>query len=646
MIRIGEGFTSGLRPIVALAAIVAVPAVSLAGPAATSANAGAFVSATNGSDAGNDCTDQYAPCATIQHAIDETVVNPFVSFPLITVAPGIYTEQLTVDKSLSLHGPNSRLDDRGPEAVIDGGGGTAITPEASNITISGFTISTDSAGTPIRTVGADVNRLTISDNLIEGGASGVSLGAGGNETKVLLNRIKSDEYGIYIGAASYNELTIWYNRLTGPVDSNGVFAGPDTSIDDFRLEGNEFATSSLAAAITNGWILANKIAPHAGGVGLRANLTESHVRENSFRGKGAAGCLQLLGGQGDLGPSSKILVSRNDFAGCKPYALQLGPDVKAITITANTFPNSYDGIVTDDSSPWDVTGSDIRVFGNPFVGLKRMGVYNAVGGELDARDNWWGCNGGPGFIGCDKVSSGVDASPNVVLTAEALEIGKDPWTAAPVDTLDPGERAWIRAYLRNGNGSEALNVSISTVSPVYFFSPGGTLSSASAYWSNAQAESVFTAGPEAGSAGLVVTMDNQQVEVPLTIGGASPLLLPLSPSLPLTTRPQIRISGSTLILSRRNAVIGAISCAQSACRVDQKSAEVRVGRMRFGVRLKMPTDIAAESVGQIRVILPGQASRQLLRHGMGALIVAIKVIDGSGGTATLTRRVKIVPRDL
>jgi hypothetical protein len=74
-------------------------------------------------------------------------------------------------------------------------------------------------------MGTDINRLTISANIIEGGAAGVWLGAGGNETDLSLNVIKGDEYGIRLGTANFSELTIWYNRLTGPVDSNGVFAG-------------------------------------------------------------------------------------------------------------------------------------------------------------------------------------------------------------------------------------------------------------------------------------------------------------------------------------------------------------------------------------------------------------------------------------
>lgn len=532
--------------------------------------------------------------------------------------------------------------------MIEGGAGTAITPEASNITVTGFTISTDDAGTPIRTTGADINRLRISDNIIEGGASGVWFGAGGNEIGVSFNLIKGDEYGIRL-AAGYSELTIRHNRLVGPATSYGVFAGADAGVDDFRLEGNEFARASLDASITNGWILSNKIKPPAGGVGLRANLTESDVRENSIRGQGAAGCLQLLGSQGDLDPSSRVFIFENEFAGCMPYGLQLGPEVEKITVTTNTFPDTYDGVVTDDSSPWDVTGSGIAVYSNRFVGLTHLGVYNAVSGELDARYNWWGCNGGPGTAGCDDISSGVDASSNVVLTAEAFEMGS-PWTAAPVKSLNPGEQAWIRAFLKDGDGSEALNVSIISDNPVYFSSPKGTFLWASSGWSNAEAGSVFTAGPQPGPAGLVVTMDNQQVEVPLTISGELPEVSPApavqsppSPSPPLINQPQIRIRipGNTLNLPNRKAVIGVVSCAQSACRVDQRSAEVRVGGMRYPVELKVPSDIAAENIGQIRVVMPERAIRQLSRHGTGMLIITIKMTDASDGAVSMTRRVKI-----
>ncbi|HKO38163.1 MAG TPA: hypothetical protein VJU14_07335 [Solirubrobacterales bacterium] len=639
---IGNEFRTGLgrRSIAGLTAVLALAAL-LAGLATATASA-SFVSASSGSDAGNDCSDQYEPCATIQHAIDELVPNPFVSFPSISVAPGVYGEQLSVDKSVTLHGPNSSLDGRGPEAVIEGGIGTAITPEAPNVTITGFTISTADAGTPIRTLGSDVDRLTISGNIIEGGTSGVWLGAGGDETNLSLNRIKADEFGIRLGAAGYGALKIWYNRLTGPDASMGVFAGPDTEIDGFELEGNEFATAGLGASIRDGSVLANKIEPPPGGVGLRANLTGSYVRENSFRGGGTGSCLRLLGGHNGLDPSSQVHVGFNEFSGCAPYALQLGPEVEAISITANAFPGSQNGVVTDDSTPWNVPSS-IKVSGNRFVGLANFGVENAVGGELDASNNWWGCNDGPGAPGCDSVSSGVDAVPNVYLAAEAVENEESDliFSPAPVSALNPGEQALIRAHLRNGGGGEALNVSLITEDPAYFSSLKGELSRASDFWQNAHASSVFTAGSQPGPAEVIVEMDNERVEVPLTINGKlpAPSVAP-SPS-PPNGRPRIRIRRGPLSLSKRNVVIGMISCAQSACRVDQESAEVRLGRTRFDVKLKMPAGIPAENTRRIRMILPERAFGRLSRHGMGTLTVTIKITDATRAAASTTRRVKV-----
>lgn len=636
-------FLALLIPAVALAAL-------LGGPAATSADAAAwpwgYVSAANGSDAGNDCTDQYAPCATIQHAIEEAGPNPFGAIPSINVAPGTYAEQLIVDTSVTLRGPNPRLDDRGPEAVIEGGDGTAIAPGASNVTITGFTILTNDAGTPIRTMGSDVDRLAISDNVIEGGTSGIWLGAGGDETEIDLNQIEGSEYGIRLGAVDYSEMSIWYNRLKGPAGSTGVFAGPATAIDDFRLEGNTFATSILEASITDGWIQANQINPPAGGVGLQAGLAESYVRENSIQGGGAASCLRLLGGHDGLDPSSRVYVDYNEFAGCKPYAVQLGPEVNSITVTMNTFPGTYDGVVTDDSSPWDVTGGKITVVGNRFVGTEHLGVYNAVGGELDARNNWWGCNDGPGSAGCDEVSSGVDAWPNVYLAAEALKNEESAWIdPVQISTLDPGEQALIRAHLRTGGGAEALNISIITEDPVYFSSPKGELLWDSDFWHNAHAASVFTAGPQPGPAEVFVTMDNERVEVPLAINGKpSAVSTATSPSLP-NGRPRVLIRGGTLSLFRRSAVIGRISCAQSACRVDRRSAELKVGQTRFRVRLKVPAEIAAESGGQIRAIFPERAFGQLSRQGTGVLMVTIEATDASGGEASTTRRVKVARGD-
>lgn len=542
--------------------------------------------------------------------------------------------------------------------MIDGGTGIAVAPAAANVTIEGFTIETEGAGTPIHTEGSDVDKLKIQANVIESAGVGVWLEAGGKETSISLNTVSGEEAGIRLDGPGHVDLEIKNDRFTGPPGFPGVLAEDGTAIAGFRLEGSGFATARIAASVTDGEILTNTIEPPAGGVGLSADLHESLVRGNTFRGNGEASCLELLGSPGGLTRSSETRVSGNEFSGCTPYAIQLGPEVEGIHVTHNTFPGSYDAVATDDSVAWDVTGKGNRVFGNRLVELLHLGVDNKAGGVLDARDNWWGCNDGPGGPGCGRVSAGVDALPPVTLTAEASEIAEDAWMT-PLSAVAPGERVAIIAYLKNDDGSDAL--SVDTVGRyAHFSSPRGTFTSQSSSWQNARAAVGFTAGPQPGPAEIEVTMDNQRVTVPLTITGSSPSPSPTRPpfvprtqrtGLPLpagpvphtrpATRPKVRLRPRLLALSGRRHVLGRISCAASACKTGRRSAVVEIGGRRFRAKLRAPRHLPAAGYGQIRVILTKRAFRRLSRHGTGVLTVRIRAAGANRATTSVVRSFKI-----
>ncbi len=64
-----------------------------------------FVLGTDGSDAGNDCSDEAHPCRTVQHAINQAVDGDTICVAKHTlVSTGLYKERLTITKSVTLDG--------------------------------------------------------------------------------------------------------------------------------------------------------------------------------------------------------------------------------------------------------------------------------------------------------------------------------------------------------------------------------------------------------------------------------------------------------------------------------------------------------------------------------------------------------------
>lgn len=126
-----------------------------------------------------------------------------------------------------------------PQAVIDGGSGTAIRPEANAITIRNLKVTAGSTGTPIRTSGADVDGLRVHEDIISGGSSGVRLEADGVGDSIGYNVVEGTGDGIRLGAASLSELSIRANSFTAPIDGYAVLAEDGTTIEGLSLDGND-----------------------------------------------------------------------------------------------------------------------------------------------------------------------------------------------------------------------------------------------------------------------------------------------------------------------------------------------------------------------------------------------------------------------
>jgi hypothetical protein len=379
------------------------------------------------------------------------------------------------------------------------------------------------------------------------------------------------------------------------------------------------------------------------------------IRANRFEGNGNAGCLQILGNQSGLTPSSSIWVyGKNEFTDCDPYGVELGPEVDEIALFGNDFGGSYDGILTSNASNWDVTGRVLAPW-NRFVGTTHLGVDNAASGIFDAEENWWGCNAGPGGKGCDQASGGVDAQHNAKLVGW---IGpRKPETGiieVPPDssiTLNPGEQAEVSAVLTVDGREPILDVPTEKT-PISFSSSIGTIPRPSSQLSNGWTTEYFTAGAAPGTGFITLSMDNQQTHVPVTIRGGeatgTSTTLPSSPAAAASPAgpgpsapnseappapPTFRSSGKRGQLNGHHAIVGSISCG-GTCQVASSRIQILIGGNRYRGAITPHGAFTAGSVIPVQIDFSGPALRALKKHGSARIRGTITVADTAGQSMT------------
>jgi hypothetical protein len=623
-----------------------VVSLSILGAAAGEASAAFLSVSPTGTDAGNDCHNfppDSMPCATIQHAVDEAEYGDFVD-----IDAGLYTEEVVVESpGVTLIGPGGPTQLGEPQAVVDGGSGTAIRPAVGAITIRGLEVTAGPTGTPIRTSGAGVDDLWVQENIISGGSSGVRLEADGEGDSIGFNVIEGAGDGIRLSAASLSALTIQWNRFTTSIDEYAVLADSSATIEGLTLTGNEMPVPARIAGLVEEQSgeendISRNTFESTRGPQLAINGLEARIMENSFEGHGTVGCLQILGSQGGLTPSSHILVSlENEFVQCNPYGIELGPGVDSVSIFGSVFPGTYDGVVASGASPWNVTGR-VRIEGNRIVGTTHLGVVNQASGTLGATENWWGCNAGPGGGGCDTVSPGVDSSDNVRLEAligpRTEDDGIIELPSGNSIALDPGEEAEVAAVLTSNGSGTNLGIPTQGV-PVSFSSSVGSLSSATRSLQNGYTFNYFTAGSTPGRGSIVVSMDNQETLVPVTIRGAT---TSTPPTMPIKTprAPTLIVTGKRNRLAGRRATVGLVSCADS-CQVAPGRAQIVIGHHPYRGTVTPRGTLAAGSTTPIRVALSRSALRALRKLGSARIRVTVTVSDAVGQTATRAISVRV-----
>ncbi len=162
------------------------------------------------------CT--YPSYPYIQSAIDNAMAGDN-----ILVLGGVYHENVIIDKKLTLIGASAEVD--------AGFRGSAITLDADNITLQGFTVK--NSGTDLADAGIAINSNgnVINRNIAENNTNGIFVSSKWNTIKD--NIVSSNENGIYLFFSNKNELS-----------GNDAISNRNAGIYSYNSGGNQLESNS------------------------------------------------------------------------------------------------------------------------------------------------------------------------------------------------------------------------------------------------------------------------------------------------------------------------------------------------------------------------------------------------------------------
>lgn len=519
---------------------------------------------------GADCAT--APFTTIQAAITAAGAGD-----RILICEGTYVEQLDVNKGVELigAGDGSRIKSP-PSAVlqtrftIDGiGQQPVVWANANNVEIRSLEIDGDrqqfqnglqsltgvSAENRSGLVIDDTHITNIQKNPFDGLQVGFSARVDNTDgvartLTITDNRLDNYQKGGLVIRGLGLDATVTGNTITGigptiHLAQNGISMGRSTS----GLIANNTVTDNLCNELTcgpntgtqthaSGIISSALVGPAGPTITIRGNdvrrnddgislsmrddstrvVEDNLLKDNRYTGLYVQdGVVETNRNRVEGGPDGIVALS-----GAQGF-------VPTVRMTGNTIQGAGNGIRViqiggaQNPSPI-VTAHYNRIVGNT------VGLASGSTGAVDAENNWWGCNAGPGAAGCDSLAgsgvAGIDANPWLVLGISATPT-----------TVDFGQQAVVTADLRrNSNGASVADDFPDGV-PVAFSTTLGSLDPVADVTSAAEGRTRLSGGP--GDAIVSATVDNQTVST-----GPIRLLAQASPTGPpdtyMTKKPTLK----------------------------------------------------------------------------------------------------------
>ena len=368
--------------------------------------------------------------AGLYSAIQQYGINKSQSGDTVQVLAGTYDGALTIDHSLTLRGANAGIagtGTRGPESLVKliaaepGSIFDITTPDP--VTIDGFHAQfqgTEQNGGVLLSLAAS-NNLNFKNNLVD--------------SSTYVNSLIFDD--------SAATSTFTNNKFTNIAQTGspgtGVVAAWGTT------------PGGAQAAVTFTGNTFSALTDNDGVPAINLNTVSGNVSGNTFQNIHQYGIL-LADTLGNLTINGNLFdqihndtpgTSSNRGSGIRTFAQPnfVGP----VTITGNTFSNSYHGVrVANDGSPADISNGNLKVIrNNVATSNTSAGLSVAAGtiGTLNGTCNWWGQSTGPAT---GQVQGSVTTSP--FLRVSTL--------SAPCPATAPGAPTAVFAVPFNDHGAK------------------------------------------------------------------------------------------------------------------------------------------------------------------------------------------------
>jgi len=349
----------------------------------------------------------------------------------ITVAAGTYAENVVVNKSLTILGPNfgvagnsvSRL----AEAIIDGETThSCIGILAQNITIDGFKMI-NGAGTNSSALyfSGQQTGVKIQNNIFSGNASGVMECSANAEIK----------NNLFDG-----------NNLSGPAGGSGIYT--DFSTDGLVIEGNEFKNHLNNSAVIFG--------ATASTVHQNLHFTNNYIHDNNASNT-MVYCVAVKNSTFSANTITQPLTTAIKFAGA----------CESNVVANNFLDNNGTGVkIADDGYNLGANGS-VEIHDNSIANCSIYAIQNTGTVSANATCNWYGTkvasqveakiNGPVTYI--SWLTDGLDANANPGFQPVANSCSGTPVviaSAVPTDVLC-GSTGSIAVTFSGGTANYAIN---------------------------------------------------------------------------------------------------------------------------------------------------------------------------------------------